>query len=146
MPTIRLAETDLDIARCFPVMQQLRPHLEAGGFVARVRRMQGEGFALVFLEDEAAVVRAVGGFRIRDMLAHGRTMYVDDLVTAADSRSHGYGAQLLRWLAARAAADGCHMFSLDSGTHRRDAHRFYFRERMHIASYHFALKLAEPPV
>jgi hypothetical protein len=38
------------------------------------------------------------------------------------------------------------MFSLDSGTHRRDAHRFYFRERMHISSYHFALKLAEPPV
>ena len=146
MPTIRLAETDLDIARCFPVKQQLRPHLEAGGFVARVRRMQGEGFALAFLEDEAAVVRAVGGFRIRDMLAHGRTMYVDDLVTAADSRSHGYGAQLLHWLVARSAADGCHMFSLDSGTHRRDAHRFYFRERMHIASYHFALKLAEPPV
>ena len=146
MPTIRLAETDLDIARCFPVMQQLRPHLQVGGFVARVRRMQGEGFALVFLEDEAAVVRAVGGFRIRDMLAHGRTMYVDDLVTAADSRSHGYGAQLLHWLVARSAADGCHMFSLDSGTHRRDAHRFYFRERMHIASYHFALQLAEPPV
>lgn len=145
MPTIRLAETDADIARCFPVMQQLRPHLDAGGFVARIRRMQGEGFALAFLEDDAAVVRAVGGFRIRDMLAHGRTMYVDDLVTDAESRSRGYGAKLLRWLAARAGAEGCHMFSLDSGTHRRDAHRFYFRERMHIASYHFALKLAEPP-
>lgn len=145
MPTIRLAETDADIARCFPVMQQLRLHLDAGGFVARVRRMQGEGFALAFLEDDAAVVRAVGGFRIRDMLAHGRTMYVDDLVTDADSRSRGYGAQLLRWLATRAGVEGCHMFSLDSGTHRRDAHRFYFRERMHISSYHFALKLAEPP-
>ena len=35
MPTVRLAETDLDIARCFPVMQQLRPHLQVGGFVAR---------------------------------------------------------------------------------------------------------------
>jgi GNAT superfamily N-acetyltransferase len=146
MPTIRLAETDADIVRCFPVMQQLRLHLDAGGFVARVRRMQGEGFALAFLEDDAAVVRAVGGFCIRDMLAHGRTMYVDDLVTDADSRSRGYGAQLLRWLATRAGVEGCHMFSLDSGTHRRDAHRFYFRERMHISSYHFALKLAEPPV
>ena len=107
--------------------------------------MQGEGFALALLEDDAKAVRAVGGFRIRDMLAHGRTMYVDDLVTDAGSRSRGYGAMLLRWLAARAAAAGCHVFSLDSGTHRRDAHRFYFRERMHIASHHFALKLAEPP-
>jgi GNAT superfamily N-acetyltransferase len=145
MPTIRLAETDLDIARCFPVMQQLRPHLEAGGFVARVRRMQGEGFALAFLEDEAAVVRAVGGFRIRDMLAHGRTMYVDDLVTDASSRSLGYGRMLLDWLIARARAEGCHEFSLDSGTHRHDAHRFYFRQRMRISSHHFSLKLAEPP-
>jgi GNAT superfamily N-acetyltransferase len=145
MPTVRLAETDPDIARCFPVMQQLRPHLEAGGFVARVRRMRVEGFSLALLEDETAVVRAVAGFRIRDMLAQGRTMYVDDLVTDAEARSHGYGATLLRWLVARAAAEGCQMFSLDSGTQRRDAHRFYFRERLHISSYHFVLKLAEPP-
>ena len=145
MPAIRLAETDADIARCFPVMVQLRTHLHAGKFVARVRRMQTEGYALALLEDDAKVVRAAGGFRIRDMLAHGRTMYVDDLVTDAGSRSLGYGRMLLDWLIARARAEGCHEFSLDSGTHRHEAHRFYFRQRMRIASYHFVLPLAEPP-
>jgi len=145
MPAIRLAETDADIARCFPVMEQLRTHLHAGKFVARVRRMQTEGYALALLEDDAKVVRAAGGFRIRDMLAHGRTMYVDDLVTDASSRSLGYGRMLLDWLIARARAEGCHEFSLDSGTHRHDAHRFYFRQRMRISSHHFSLKLAEPP-
>jgi GNAT superfamily N-acetyltransferase len=145
MPAIRLAETDADIARCFPVMVQLRTHLHAGKFVARVRRMQTEGYALALLEDDAKVVRAAGGFRIRDMLAHGRTMYVDDLVTDASSRSLGYGRMLLDWLIARARAEGCHEFSLDSGTHRHDAHRFYFRQRMRISSHHFSLKLAEPP-
>ena len=46
MPSIRLAETDADIARCFTVMQQLRPQLDAAGFVARIKRMRSEGFAL----------------------------------------------------------------------------------------------------
>jgi GNAT superfamily N-acetyltransferase len=145
MPVIRLAETDADIARCFPVMVQLRTHLNAERFVTRVRRMQTEGYALALLEDDARVVRAAGGFRIRDMLAHGRTMYVDDLVTDAGSRSLGYGRMLLDWLVARARTEGCHEFSLDSGTHRHDAHRFYFRQRMRISSHHFSLKLAEPP-
>ena len=145
MTTIRLAKTDAEIARCFPVMQQLRPHLRPDGFVARVRAMQAEGFALAFLADEAGTVRAVGGFRVQDMLAHGRTLYVDDLVTDAENRSLGYGRQLLDWLVARARAHGCHMFSLDSGTHRHEAHRFYFRQRLRISSYHFSLPLADPP-
>jgi len=145
MPTPRLAETDADLQRCFPVMHQLRPHLAADGFVARIRGMEREGFRLALLEDDAGTVRAVAGFRVQDMLAHGRTLYVDDLVTDDQARSRGHGATLLRWLVARAQAAGCHQFSLDSGTHRRDAHRFYFRERMHIASYHFALPLAPPP-
>ncbi len=145
MTTIRLAATDVEIARCFPVMQQLRPHLGPAGFVARVRAMQTEGFALAFLEDDAGAVRAVGGFRVQDMLASGRTLYVDDLVTDAGSRSLGYGRQLLDWLVARARAQGCHMFSLDSGTHRHEAHRFYFRQRLRISSYHFSLPLADPP-
>jgi GNAT superfamily N-acetyltransferase len=145
MTTIRLASTDAEIARCFPVMQQLRPHLRPEGFVARVHAMQAEGFALAFLEDDAGAVRAVGGFRVQDMLAHGRTLYVDDLVTDAGSRSLGFGRQLLDWLVARAGAQGCHMFSLDSGTHRHEAHRFYFRQRMRISSYHFSLPLAAPP-
>jgi hypothetical protein len=35
----------------------------------------------------------------------------------------------------------CSRLSLDSGVTRHDAHRFYLRERMVIASHHFAKKL-----
>ena len=104
-----------------------------------------EKCGLALLEDAAGAVRSVAGFRIQDMLVSGRTMYVDDLVTDADTRSQGYGRQLLDWLVTRARAAACHTFSLDSGTHRHDAQRLYFRERMRISSYHFHLKLAEPP-
>jgi len=40
LTVVRLAETDEEIARAFPAMHQLRPHLEEAEFVPRVRRMQ----------------------------------------------------------------------------------------------------------
>lgn len=142
-PRIFLAETDADIARCFPVMAQLRPHLVDAGFVARVRQQQTENFHLACATDSAGAVRSVAGFRIMEMLFSSRTLYVDDLVTDDAVRSQGYGDKLFDWLVAHARARGCAMFSLDSGTQRVDAHRFYLRKRMKIASFHFSLPLAD---
>jgi GNAT superfamily N-acetyltransferase len=138
--TITRAETDADIARCFPVMQQLRPHLVAAEFVARVRRMQSEGFILASLAADGAV-RAVAGYRYHEKLFSGRTLYVDDLVTDSAERSRGFGAGLLNWLAEEARTNGCALLELDSGVQRFDAHRFYFRERMHVSAYHFVIPL-----
>jgi GNAT superfamily N-acetyltransferase len=141
MPTtLALAETDAAIARCFPVMQHLRPHLVAADFVARVRRMQGEGFHLAYLEVDGAVV-AVAGYRYHEKLFSGKNLYVDDLVTDPHHRSRGHGRTLLAWLAAEARRHGCDQLELDSGVQRADAHRFYFRERMHVSSYHFVVAL-----
>jgi GNAT superfamily N-acetyltransferase len=134
------AESDADILRCFPVMAQLRPHLVEAEFVSRVRRMHAEGFHLARLEEDGAV-RAVAGYRFHEKLFSGRTLYVDDLVSDTTRRSKGHGARLLTWLAAQARARGCDLLELDSGVHRFDAHRFYFRERMKISSYHFTLPL-----
>jgi GNAT superfamily N-acetyltransferase len=138
---IALAETDADIARCFPVMHQLRPHLVEAEFLTRVRQQQRENFQLAFAADAAGTVRSVAGFRIMEMLFSGRTLYVDDLVTDAAVRSQGFGDKLFDWLVAHARTRGCAMFSLDSGTQRVDAHRFYLRKRMKIASFHFSLPL-----
>lgn len=141
MPAIALAETDAVIARCFPVMAQLRPHLAAADFVARVRRQQAQGFLLAFLTDDTGEIRAVAGYRYLHKLSSGSTLYVDDLVSDEASRSRGHGRQLLAWLADQARAHGCDLLDLDSGVQRRDAHRFYFRERLTISAYHFALPL-----
>jgi len=137
---IALAQSDSDIARCFGVMAQLRPHLVESEFVARVRRMQTEGFHLAALEDSGAVC-AVAGYRYYDKLFSGRNLYVDDLVTDASRRSRGHGAALLQWLADEAKRTGCAQLELDSGVQRFDAHRFYFRERMHVSAYHFVVGL-----
>ena len=139
---IALAIADADIQDCFPVMRQLRPNLVESGFVAQVRHMQADGYQLAALRD-AAGVQAVAGFRIYENLHSGRLLYVDDLVTGSASRSAGHGGSLLNWLAGHARAQRCVSLELDSGTHRAEAHRFYFRERMHITDYHFARALPE---
>ena len=142
IPTdIRIAETDEEIAACFDVMSELRPHLVAGEFVRRVRRQQETaGFELIFLE-EAGRVRAVAGVRVSECLAWGRFMYVDDLVTERGARSRGHGQRLFDWLLRHAAERGCEEFHLDSGVQRFGAHRFYLRNRMDIVAHHFGLKL-----
>ncbi len=48
---------------------------------------------------------------------------------------------MLRWLIDHARAHACTASSLDSGTHRHDAHAFYLRERLRITSFHFHLPL-----
>ena len=103
---VQLAETDAQIARCFAVMAQLRPHLKEDEFVGRVRAQQAQGYRLAYLEDAGAVV-AVAGFRVMEMLMTGRTLYVDDLVTDPSRRSLGYGKRMLDWLQAHAKAEGC---------------------------------------
>jgi GNAT superfamily N-acetyltransferase len=140
---IRIAETIAAIERCYDVMRELRPKLStAAEFVGMVREQQEQGFRLAFLESQGSVV-TVAGYRVQHMLATGVTMYVDDLVTGSAHRSQGFGKQMLDWLIARARASGCNTFSLDSGTHRLDAHAFYFREKMRISGFHFMLSLGE---
>ena len=93
----RIAKTDEEISRCFPVMSELRPHLQADSFLALVRGMELQGFRLAFIEDNKQVV-AAAGFRIFTSLFMGKNLYVDDLVTTGQSRSAGYGKIMLDWL------------------------------------------------
>ncbi|MEO6872487.1 MAG: GNAT family N-acetyltransferase, partial [Chthoniobacterales bacterium] len=130
-----------EIACCFPVMRQLRPHFEEeAAFVAQVERQQRAGYRMAFVEDDA-LVRALAGYRFSESLHAGRFCYVDDLVTDESARSSGYGGALFDWLVAAARAAGCGKFELDSGVQRFAAHRFYLTKRMIISSHHFSLEL-----
>lgn len=134
------AETKSDILGCFPLLAQLRPHLTESGFLERIRRQQKLGYRLAYLK-ERSKVRAVAGYRYSENLPWGRFCYVDDLVTDSALRSKGYGKTLFAWLVARAREAGCAQFHLDSGVQNFEAHRFYLRQRMRIASHHFSLVL-----
>jgi GNAT superfamily N-acetyltransferase len=135
--TIQLATTDNQILACFPVMKELRPELSDDTFLARVRLQMKEGYRLVFAVDKAGIPRAVAGFRILHTLFAERMLYVDDLVSAKAVRGRGFGHRLMEWLIDRAGKEGCDEVDLDSGTHRHQAHGFYFRQGFVISSYHF---------
>jgi GNAT superfamily N-acetyltransferase len=139
---VKLAESDDEILRCYPIMLQLRPHLKETEFVGRVRSQQGRGgFHLAYASDSSGGPHTVAGFRILENLVQGVFLYVDDLVTDVDDRSKGWGQLLFDWLVDYARAHGCNTLELDSGVQRHGAHRFYLRNRMDITSYHFRAAL-----
>ena len=137
---VRLAETDDEIEACFDVMHELRPHLVADAFRARIRSMQDEGYRLAYVEDGGRVA-AVAGYRYMDMLHNGWSLYVDDLVVSETVRATGLGTVLIDWLRAEAVANDCDTFHLDSGVQRGRAHKFYFDRGFHISSFHFTERL-----
>jgi GNAT superfamily N-acetyltransferase len=134
--TVQEARTDEEIARCHPVMHQLRPHVPAEGWVERVRRQEAAGYRLAYVEEGGRVV-AVAGFRIGENLPEGLHLHVDDLVTDEACRSAGHGALLLGWLERLARESGCGILTLESGVQRFAAHRFYMRHRLEICAYSF---------
>lgn len=142
MNQITLASSDSEIAQCFPIMQELRPHLVQAEFVNRIRRLEQYGYRLAYLES-GGNIKAVAGFRISESLALSKFLYVDDLVTTASDRSLGYGEALIDWLVDYAKSHSCQQLHLDSGVQRFAAHRFYFKKRLEITSHHFSLQLSD---
>jgi GNAT superfamily N-acetyltransferase len=125
---LRHAETDNELAACFPVMVLLRPHLaDATELVARVRRQHAAGYRILAAWRDGEPV-GLAGYRVEENLIHGRFLYVDDLVTADGDRGHGIGARLLEAVAAEGPRLGCGRLVLDTALDNVLAHRFYYRQ------------------
>jgi GNAT superfamily N-acetyltransferase len=138
---ITLADTPAEIAATWPVMHQLRPHLDAEAYLAQVLRLQAEkGFKLARMSVDAAVV-AVAGLRFGEWLHGGRYLEIEDFVTGDECRSQGYGGEFFDWIADLGREAGCRHLRLLSGIQREAAHRFYRRKGMSLDAYYFSLDL-----
>ncbi|MEU9148451.1 GNAT family N-acetyltransferase [Streptomyces sp. NPDC048349] len=120
-----------------PVLLELRPHLTEDLFRAVLAEGQSQGLRFTAAYDGDGVCVGAAGWRIVANTCLVRKLYVDDLVTAETARSTGVGHALLAHLEEHARAAGCTALTLDSGTQRTDAHRFYFRERMAVTAFSF---------
>lgn len=138
---IRPLDDDAAIRAAWPVVAQLRPHLDADALVAQLRRQMAESSFRAHVLCDAGVPRAYAGWRVHENLVYGRHMYIDDLVTDETVRSRGYGKAMLDWLKDEARRQGCARLQLDSGTFRKDAHAFYLREGLRIEAFHFGIDL-----
>lgn len=128
------------LARAEAVHRALRPDLPAD-YAGTMQGIVADGGEIAVAVADGEVV-GVTVFRSYRNTSCGVFFYVDDLVTDPAARSRGVGKRLLDWLADEATARGATRLRLDSGTHRVDAHRFYHREGMHIACFHFSRDLA----
>jgi GNAT superfamily N-acetyltransferase len=144
MIEIKFATTDEQITRCYPVMKELRTHINTENeFLERVKRQQVNSmYNLAYLEENGKV-KSCAGFVFAEKLFSGKMIYVDDLITLSAERSKGYGEMMFKWLLDYAKMNNCDQLHLDSGVQRSDAHRFYFRNRMAIRSYHFDIKITD---
>ena len=121
---------------------ELRPGFETPeAIAAQVDAQRAGGYRLLAsFESGDEQAAAAAGFRIGTNLAWGRHVYVDDLVTRRGRRGRGHADALMAWIEEEAQRHGCGQLHLDSGVgpDRADAHRFYFRHGLIIASHHFA--------
>lgn len=122
-----------------PVHRQLRPQLMQD-YVGQMQRVfAGGAHMLVAVEGDEVIGLTV--WRILEKTFSRSELYIDDLITDADHRSAGVGKALLAWCEAKARDAGCTQLTLDSGTPRLKAHKFYFREGLQITSFHFVKSL-----
>lgn len=139
-PPLFIADTDEEIQSCFAVFSHLRPHLAERDFLPQVRRQQQQSYRILALRQEGKV-KSAAGFRFAEFLAWGKVLYIDDLTTLPDERSHGFAGMLLDRLVAHAREHGCRAVHLDSGYARHAAHRLYLHKGFRLSSHHFSLEL-----
>jgi GNAT superfamily N-acetyltransferase len=135
----RIVETAW-LKRAEAVHRQLRTALP-DDYEGTMRRVLAGG-ARMCVATEGGTVLGVAVYRISENTFEGLHLYVDDLVTDQKQRSRGVGRALIEHLQGLARAAGCEALTLDSGTQRQQAHKFYFREGMVVSSFHFRKPLA----
>ena len=121
------------------VHRQLRTALPPE-YEAKMKRVFAGGARMCVAADGADVA-GVAVYRMYENTFYGKQLYVDDLITDEARRSSGVGRTLLGYLEQKARAAGFDSLTLDSGTQRLQAHKFYFREGMAVTSFHFMKKL-----
>ncbi len=108
-------------AAVFPIVAQLRPHLDAEEFLERIRRQSHGGYELVGAYRNGRLI-GVLGMRPVHTLVRGPHLHVDDIVIEESERRAGGGRALMAYAEADARARGMMAVFLDA---RPEAIGFY---------------------
>lgn len=128
-----------DIIEAFPIMKQLRTHLDQQTYLELVQEAQEKDQYKMAALYEDGQIAAVTGFKPMITLYYGRFVWVCDLVTEENSRSKGYGEKLLTYVQAWAKKNQYESVALSSGLQRTEAHRFY-EEKMNYTKVSYVFK------
>ncbi|SFF57469.1 Acetyltransferase (GNAT) family protein [Halobacillus alkaliphilus] len=123
--TVKELSSREEIRQGFPVMSQLRTHLDENTYLELVLEAKEVDRYRMFALMEDGKIVAVTGFKPMTTLYYGRFVWVCDLVTDQNYRSRGYGDKLLSYVHTWGEEHGFESVALSSGLKRPDAHRFY---------------------
>ena len=128
---IGLANTPEQVGRCSSVMRELRPHIKAIDFAARVLQQQKEGYQLAFLELDG-VVRSVRVSHLQSPFL-GRTLYT--MISYARIGSFSRICAALFDGSSSMQEQGCEHLTLDSGVQRFAPTALSHHGWIHVASF-----------
>ncbi|MBU9713964.1 GNAT family N-acetyltransferase [Evansella tamaricis] len=125
--------TPAEIMSAYPVMKQLRSHLDEQTYLELVmdaKELDRYRLFALFegrdgLEGTSSRIIAVVGFKPMITLYYGRFVWVCDLVTDSGQRQMGNGEKLLSFVHEWARENKFESVALSSGLTRTAAHRFY---------------------
>lgn len=122
---IFVVQSRAELEICYPVMKELRPHLEFEDYIAIYNQAHmADGYEIVAIESDQKIV-AVMGYRFLSDFVRGKHIYIDDLVVSAVLRSQGLGAQLLKYAEDIARKSDCKSLRLCTGLENDRGIRFY---------------------
>lgn len=114
-----------DFQQAFPIMKQLRPHLDEKTYLSLLRIARSEsGYTLLGVFSQH---RGIGlmGYRLLTDFVHGRHLYIDDLVVIETYQSQGVGAKFLIKAKEIATNSGCSRIRLCTGIENIRGMAFY---------------------
>ena len=95
---IKELQSQNEILEAFPVMKQLRTHLDEETYLDLVLEAKEKDRYKMFALIDGKEIVAVTGFKPMTTLYYGRFVWVCDLVTDTNKRSKGYGEKLLTYV------------------------------------------------
>lgn len=137
---IFIAQSSADLERCYPVMKELRPHLDLENYFSIYQEAhEKDGYEIVAVEIDGEIM-AVMGYRFLTDYVRGKHVYVDDLVSTEKARSQGLGAELLEYAEKIARDLPCASLRLCTGLENERGVQFYQKNGWTQRAYAFTKK------
>lgn len=122
--------------------QQLRPAMQDfDQYHQQIILILQERAQFLAVRDEEGRLVALALFRMHHNTYQNKLFFLEDFVVDETIRASGVGAQVLDYLENYAREQGCAYLSLDSGTFRTRAHKFYYMNNYIADCFHFSKKL-----
>lgn len=131
---IKLCSSEKDFEAAFPVMKELRPHLNYDQYRSLTQAASKADQYQIYMAIDGAEIVGTMGVRLLYDFVHGKHLYIDDLVTTEKCRSKGIGAKLLKFSEQLAKEFGCQGLRLSTGIANESGKRFYEREGWNLKS------------